>query len=408
MKTFIQVLKFSCLVMLCSVFILACKKGEPDANPGPGTPTDTTTVEDVNNVSDHLQFLGSTKKQGKIPAAPAGGSSLKISIKDTLYLVEGMKIPVKFLHQDTTKNVAGVYVQVHGLFIGSTGGPLDATHYYDVPELTETAENDTVSVILIGFDPTDFKFPLSFTVTITPYDPSGQPLDVTEVPVTVVELKDDPKKSGNCGLVLPDGDFWAWDLSYILTDPYDGTFSFYSDPRVIFGKGGQNIKGCCVNGVSDYGATCLQKDSIYEKRLHFSTYYQIRSETFTFYDNGTFLRQTFEGTANPFPDESDFCGSGPGVVHEKLNHTVYNGNWTMNKMTVPPDLKPYYDTRNYLTLQTTSSTGGGYGNPGGIVHQLDCRIGVLALIQLDREGFGQHLYKFYYRVSPGDLPWYPF
>ncbi|MEJ7738287.1 MAG: hypothetical protein WKF97_12735 [Chitinophagaceae bacterium] len=70
---------------------------------------------------------------------------------------------------------------------------------------------------------------------------------------------------------------------------------------------------------------------------------------------------------------------------------------------LPSDLKFFYTQRNYLTLQTTSSSGGGYGNPGGILHYLDCRY--LMLILPDREGSNQHLFKIYKRKGPNNPEW---
>jgi hypothetical protein len=58
----------------------------------------------------------------------------------------------------------------------------------------------------------------------------------------------------------------------------------------------------------------------------------------------------------------------------------------------------------------TSSTpaNSGFGNSGGVIHYLDCTTGVLVLIAVDPEGFGQHLYKVYQRKKFSARPWYPF
>lgn len=103
--------------------------------------------------------------------------------------------------------------------------------------------------------------------------------------------------------------------------------------------------------------------------------------------------------------------SGEGVIRYNLNHTTYNGNYVVTPATLPPDLQPYYHDSLRLGLVTSVSSpqGGGYGNPGGFIHQLDCTIGSLVLIQVDLEGFGRHMYKFYQRKSLNDpLHWYPF
>ncbi len=104
--------------------------------------------------------------------------------------MDELKRPIKFLHEDPTENVSGVYVQVHGTFIGGT----NATYYYDVPELLETATSDSVSVIMIGIDPDGLidsdgvppaGAPFTFTITIVPYDPNGVPIAEDDRPVQI-------------------------------------------------------------------------------------------------------------------------------------------------------------------------------------------------------------------------------
>ena len=62
----------------------------------------------------------------------------------------------------------------------------------------------------------------------------------------------------------------------------------------------------------------------------------------------------------------------------------------------------------YVEFTYNTSNGTGYGNPGGIIHQLDCKIGSLVLVQADREGGGRHLIKIYTRRKSGTSPWYDF
>jgi len=401
MRHITQFLKPTCTVILCGILMATCRKPETEpGNPPANNQTDSTNADII---SDHLQFFDATKKQGTIPKGPAG-SILKISFKDTLYLMDQVKGPIKFLHEDTTQNIAGIYVQVHGTVIGGTG----ATYYYDVPELTEMEESDSVSVIMIGFDPAGFEPPLTFDITITPYDESGHPIAEVVRPVKIAEHNVEPNgNAGSCGLVLPDDESWHWELSYILAEPIteEHPFYFYNDPNKIFGAGGQVIKGNCCNGISVYGP-CVPGDTTLNASLHFATSYRIMSETLEFHD-GTFLRQTFEDGANPLPASSDFCAGGEGMISYNLNHTIYNGNYTVTATTLPPDLQGYDDSLR-LTLQTTSSSpqGSGFGNSGGIIHQLDCTIGALVLIQLDLEGGGNHLYKFYRRRNISDPYWY--
>ena len=219
-------------------------------------------------------------------------------------------------------------------------------------------------------------------------------------------LNDDPKGangSGKCGLVLGPDEVWEWNTSYVLNPQATSEaniFSFYADPKKIFGAGGQFINGCCIDGFTEYSTKCAPN---YVK-LRFPTFYHRKSELLTFSDNGTYLRETVEAVANPAPDESDFCGSGPGIVKQKLSRVTSTGNWTIRNIGVPAHLRAYYNTRNLLTLQTTSSTGGGFGNSGGIIHALGCN--QLVLIQPDREGSKQDLYNHYHRQLTTDPDWY--
>jgi hypothetical protein len=401
MKFTVLLSKFICIIILSTCLISSCKKndnGGGTGNPPPGNPGSSANAD---SLSDHLQFFGATKKQGNIPQGPAT-SSLKISFKDTLYLMDQVPRPIKFLHTDITKNVAGVYMQV---FIGGTGGPLGATYYYDVPELPDISASDTVSVVMIGFDPAGIKLPLTFDVKIIPYDKNKQPIAQADRHAKITEHKVDPKSNASsCGLVLPSGEYWRWQCSYIVKN--NGGLSFYNDPNKFFGAEGQFIKGSCCNGTSIYG-TCPGSPLPPNRSLHFATYYRIASEILAFNVNGTFIRETIEESPIPLPASSDFCSVAEGIIKANTNFTTYNGNYTITPATLPPDLQAYHDSLR-LSLLQTSSTGFGYGNPGGIIHQLDCNIGALVLIQLDPEGFGQHLYKFYERRLPGDILWWTF
>ena len=393
MNTFTQFLKFRQLILFCGTFLLACSSDEPEAIPTsvPKTPTATVTVEELDDLSDHLEFLNANKIPGKIPAAPAGSSSLKISFKDTLYLMEDARIPIKILH-DAATNVAGVYVQIHGPSTGTPGNAPHSTYHYDVPELVQTSESDTVTIILVAFDPDDFELPISFPVTIAPYDEAHQLLDGTEKIFTIESFDGSPisgrSKSEACEFTTPPVEGW-WQWAYSLIEK-DGEIVFYSSPDIVFG--GQNIKGCCVNGTSDYGASCLQADPKYVNTLFFPTYYQIAGETFIFNLNGTFERITLERHGDPDTDNTNFCGVAYGAIRNTNEFVTYEGNWTLDQATQD------------LRLQTTTSSGSGYGNPGGII-RYNCH-GII-MFQLDREGFGQNLEKFYFRMRPEDYFWYP-
>lgn len=391
--------------MLCGVLMITCTKHDavptdpsnPNPPPTTGNQTDSTNADTISN---HLRFFNATKKQAIIPKGPSG-SSLKISFKDTLYMMDELKRPIKFLHEDTTQDVAGAFVQVHA---GTGGGA--SSFYYDVPEEPLMADNDTVSVILVGIDPNGLigspgvppaggGEPLIFDVTIIPYDGDGQPLGSTTRPVKIDNQNINPN-SGKCGLVLPPGDYWDWDLS-LIEDPNGTGLAFYNDPYKIWGEGGQFINGCCIDGVSSYDINCASNTNAF-KKLRFPTFFRFIEESIKFFNDGTFARFTKDLYVNPAPDLSDFCGNGLGVVYSKQYSVAYFGNWTIEERATPFN----GDSLN-LQLRTTSSAGGsGRGRNGGIIHQLDCN--TLALINPDNEGFSSHLVSYFFHV---DKRWYP-
>ena len=113
---------------------------------------------------------------------------------------------------------------------------------------------------------------------------------------------------------------------------------------------------------------------------------------FIFNLNGTFERITLERHGDPDTDNTNFCGVAYGAISNTNEFVTYEGNWTLDPAT------------QNLRLQTTTSSGSGYGNPGGII-RYNCH-GII-MFQLDREGFGQNLEKFYFRMRPEDYFWYP-
>ena len=388
MKNTILFFKFSLIVSILSLFLIACQKNEPDSNT-PSENPDTDSVASLDTISNHFNFLGANEINGNLPVGVARIVDLKFNIKDTLRLVPGTYIPVKFLH-DTNTHVTGVFIQV----VGVKGGSLGASDYFDVPELPDLDE-DSVSIVIVGFDPPSgsvpFDFPISFNIKIEPHDDDGQPLDEITIPVHVDELDDDPDNS-ICGLT---GGYWKWDYSYILPLAGSSDLFFENSPDKIWGRTGQIIWGSCCAGISIYGMCPGEREP--NAALHFSTYSQYAEEDLTFYENGTFFRQTIHKTATPFPEESDFCSNAGGVVKEHISSVSYQGNWTVENISVPERFKNWYDERNLLSLNQTSSTDLGYGNPGGLIHQLTCDF--LMLIQLDPEGFGQDLFKLYIRKN---------
>lgn len=386
MKCAVQLAKFSLLVMICG-FMFSCQKDDPPP-PEPEDPKGGLTNADT--ISNHLLFSNATKITGTIPKGPSA-SSLKISFKDTLYLVDKWKIPVKFLHVDTMKNLAGVYVQVH---MGSSGG----TFYFDVPEVPDIATNDTVSYILIGIDAIGLIDTAGvppaggppFEITIVPHDPNGLPLGEVTVPVEISTPTTDP--TGACGLITVEGEYWNWSMSFI-PDPDNptGTDIFFNSPNKLWGLHGQFIQGCCTNGVSGYTSNCLDSN---KRSLIFQTFFSWPNEIYKFIEDGTYGGLTEFISNSPDPQASDFCGTDLGVVLLDFDRSFLQGTWTISPSSILS-----------TTGTSTPQVGSLAARPDGRIDLVSCRL--LIVTQPDREGSGNDLVKFYTRQNSSSPEWHP-
>lgn len=377
-----------CVFVLLGTFMSACEKTDP----APENPIEDSGSTNADTIANHLVFLNATKITGAIPKGRVG-SSLKISIKDTLSLVDKFRVPVKFLHEDTTKNVAGVYVQIH---VGSS----DGTFYYDVPEVPEIATNDTVSLILIGIDrealiegraaqasgsfPSDVRFELTFI----PYDVKGETLGQVRVPVYISNPVTDV--SGECGLTNRLGEYWVWGMSYI-SDPIDPTkLIFFNSRDRLWGLKSQLIQGCCTDGESEYTPNCREEN---KRKLAFQAYFNWPNELYQFYAWGEYGGMSEFLAADPDPNASDFCGFQDGVVRVHLDRRFLEGTW---KVTSGSFLE---------TLGTTTPQIGNLAaRPLGKIVQLDCHY--LIIEQTDLEDPTRVLVKFYVRWDSDDFDWF--
>jgi hypothetical protein len=376
------------LILLLTGILFSCRKAEND-NPGL-PPDDDSGLVNADTIANHLLFANAIKNSGSMPKGPAG-STLKISVDDTLYLADDWKLPINFLHEDTTKNLSGVYVQVRFSTIGST-------FYYDVAEVKDVATNDTVSTILVGIDQDGIEDSsgvppaggVPFEITLVPHDPNGQPLGEITVPVVISEPETDLK--GTCDLVNKPGDFWGWTMSSI-TDPASplGEDIFFNSPNKLWGLDGQNIRGCCTNGVSEYTPNC---DSANFRFLNFQTFFNWPDEIYKFFEDGTYAGLTEFISADPDPKASNFCGNGAGVVHEDFDRSFLEGTWS-----VTADL-------NLSMLGTSTPQAGSMAAfPNGIIRFLSCRH--LIIEQPDNEGGNRNLMKFYLRHNSSLPDWFP-
>src|SRR6187402_3620039 len=167
MKEVKALLKFLAAMSVSSLLLFACTNPiDPSPDPDPGDPG-TSTVEELDNIFDQFRLSSAAEKIAGHAPTSSRSSGLKFNIKDTLHLVEGVDIPIRFLHTETT-DVKGVYIQV-------VGGSFSSTHYYDLPEIAESEESDTVSIVVLDFE-IDDELPgvppaggEPFEIELTPY-----------------------------------------------------------------------------------------------------------------------------------------------------------------------------------------------------------------------------------------------
>lgn len=356
-------------------------------------PGDSTAVK-ADTIAAHLRFVNAEKKSGSMPAGPAA-SSLKISIPDTLSLFDGFKIPISFLHMDTTKDVSGAFIKVYN---GGIGG----TFYYDVPEVPDVAGNDTVSTILIGIDPKGLEnlpgVPPAgagppFVIKVIPHGPDGNPLAEEDIPVEIVEPASDPA-GGRCGLVTAQGEYWEWTSSYIDIADANGKYVFYNSPDKLWGleknSTGQRIRGCCTNGISSYNSRC---DSSNFRYLNFRTFFGWPNEIYKFMPDGTYAGMTEFLSADPDPESSNFCDTKPGIVVEDFDRSFLSGTWTLTSGVLS-------------TLGTSTPQAGSLAaRPDGVIKVANCLF--LIIVAPDREGGGRNLTKVYRRRNSSAPDWKP-
>jgi hypothetical protein len=364
-----------CITMLCGLMMFGCRKSDSmSVNPP------TTDSINLDKLSDRLRFHAFTTKQGPIPRPVAGNASLKINFKDTLYLMEGLRVPIQFLHDNST-NVGGVYIQVQ---TAVAGGVNAATYYYDVPEQKEMENSDTISSVFVGFDDAGLELPVDLKIKLAPYDKNGTVLEEDELVIRV-------EKAGGCGFTAParPGN-WAWVSSTVAgqTGGNGYTFSFFNSPGKIFDQN-RIIEGCCN---SDGSSGCKTVGQLPNSALTFNTSYSILEETFRFFDNGTFNRTTIEAIGKPDPGASDFCKGARGVVNFAIDNISYEGYWQLDAG----------NKELQLTHTGASQVFGGYGNPGGLL-RYNCHW--MEMTQRSGEGNGRNLVKVY-RYMGEDQWWW--
>lgn len=384
--------------IIISMIFYACKKDDL-VNEDPGTNTGKAALADT--LSAHLLFTKAKKKPGNSPVGINSGL-LRYSIKDTLRFTTSLPVPLQFLHMDSMNNISGAWVQIKA---GASSG--FSSFHFEVNELKNAAESDTVSVIMIGMEPEGLELPQIFEVKITPFDKDKKPLGEDIIPAKIDLPKIDlPGSSAACDIIAALNENWEWQASYTL--PENDEYSFYNHPGLAHSNKGVDIEGSCCNGESRWPAFCIGEIK-HNRKLHFNTYYTIVSEGFFLLKNGTFFRTSWEDSPVPLPASSDFCSNGNGLVQQSPKYSRYAGEWEITPVNLPPNIPAHLKhCKQQLKMKGTSTGGTGFGNPGGILVNMDCSSGTLILAQTSGESGANPLMKFYVSRSSIGPRWKPF
>jgi len=357
------------LIVSAIVLFVACSDPAEDLEDDGNSNGGELTEDEADKISDSFAFTNGVRVTGLAPTV-VNTSLVKTDSKDTIYTVSGLKIPLRISHPTS--------VAINGWFIAVK----NSTYYYDVP-IHEEEDSDSVSVVIIEIAPEDVELPLDIPVEIKPYDQNKVPVDVIERIVTVEEPE---PASGGCD-ILVDGDTtevgpaeWVWHATIVFD--HNNEAVFVNAPGRIYGAS-QVIEGCCnqdpkVCPQLIYNPVKGYSELVFDSKVTAATTYSIDSESFTFYNDGTFERRTLERIKNLSHEATDWCGGIAG----------YNDRESFVE---------YYGTHNYspgnasISYGTTRSVCDdplgicGYGSRGGAVSVTCHMLVILAGVEGSKE-----------------------
>jgi len=362
-------------VLMVSALVLYAACSDPitevDDNEQDEEDTELTTSE-ADEIANALSFKTSAKVTGKIPTV-AKTSRTRMNSKDTIFLMSGVRIPLRISHPPGQL--------ISGIFIAVRGG----SFYQDVPiEMEE--ESDTVSLVIVDVDADDLDLPADVPADIVPYDNSKQPIDIIERTITIEEPQNQCDILIDRPLTLTDSTgYWApeWYWHHTVIFNPNGDVVFINAP------GNAHITKTTYEGCCDFttGKNCNILATTLNASADVVISYTIMSETFAFFSNGTFVRQTHERKQNFDPTTTQWCSGLAGYTNSD-------------------DVVTYQGTHDYITGDTNityvtkwaSCDLCGYGSPGGSL-AYSCHLMVIS-----RNTEGSNQVRVYVRDPTSD--WY--
>lgn len=304
----------SAMAML--LFVVSCSDPAEEEMTPPGEEEEAELKpEDADPIMNAFSFTSATKINGKVPEVD-NTSLIKMAGGDTLYAMAGVNNIIRISHP-ASKLLSGIFMAVEG-----------STFYYEV-EKDDEEQSDTVSVVMIGFDPEEVDGTAHVPIQLTAYDENKQPIDIIERILTI-EDPSDPNPAG-CGL-LEDGDTtyvqvlsggWIWEWTVVLD---------YNDQPVVINAPlrsyitEQTHYGCCEESACP--ALVIDPNTHiaewkYDSEMSIVTRYAIEREYFNFFQNGTFHRFTWEFQSALDPEATDYCTGQPAMVNRREDVYYY-------------------------------------------------------------------------------------
>lgn len=317
---------------------------------------DNVDPDDENNaanfsadqLSEFLVLDGASKIVQNLKGAPDG--KLKISVKDTMYVVKGLQYGARVaIKHNGTQEIRGIYIGVSG-----------SSFYYDAPASAEG--QDSTETIYIHLEiPGNANYPLTVPIKIQPYGPDGEPLDEFERWITIEDPDDedvcDPTVTQTCtnreGQLICNSP-WSWVWEATLTENLSGDIHTAYAPALFQNQNAFQHGGCCWNGISipaKYDPYCVSGNPEYFEVTVDDAYYVRYFEFMDLFDNGKFERYMRSANKIYVPDSSNYCSGVAGYFVDD-NFTLYQGEH---------DFTPGADN---IRL-TTQSGGSGWAMNGG-------------------------------------------
>jgi hypothetical protein len=317
MKMHVRILMFLSIVLTNSFVFVSCESDLETIDDNQLSNPNNPSILDPDEVSDYLVLTDASKIPGNLPAASNG--ELKISFKDTIYVVKGFPYGARVVvRHDGLYDISGFYVAVS-----------NGSFYYDVPIIAAEAQNsaDVFYIDLQIPDDVEIDYPFTVPIKIQPHGPDGIPIDEFIKNITSEDPDDEnvclPTTTYSCitregALICTSPWNWIWEFS--VTEDATGDIPEAYQPGLPQELSPFQHGGCCWNGISTpakYDPYCVSGNPEYNLITVDDAYYVRYFESLDLFDNGKYERYTFHATHNYDPDSSNYCTGEAGYQYNE-------------------------------------------------------------------------------------------